>query len=255
MFDALWQYFKTHYWNVRYQWYADQISEFYNQNHFRNYTTLCYAHKPNISESMNQFIHNFHKQHPESIPVGTVHPGDKDLLTVAERALTSYNLLGFKFQLLVTDFYIHDERLLPVYDLVRREDKILVFHAGTGPIANSYVGIKHFLKFIERYPDLRVQVAHLGSFEYREFFNLLKQYPNLYLDNAMILVDHRLFPAKFDLNLDILLEYQDRLMFGSDFPNIPYDFAESWNAIISMGFPREFYEKFFQKNAMQFYRL
>ena len=70
-----------------------------------------------------------------------MHPGDTDLLNVAETALTSYDLLGFKFQLLLTDFFITDPRLTPVYDLVRREDKILVFHAGTGPAANHYVGV------------------------------------------------------------------------------------------------------------------
>lgn len=255
LFDAIWAYFEKNYWHINYKLYGDAIARFFEERGFERFTTLNYAHKPNISREMNAFTREFCDAHPRAIPFGTVHPGDKDLMAIAENALTSFGFLGFKFQLLVTDFFIHDPRLGDFYDLVRREDAILVIHGGTGPAANDYVGVKHFQKWLEKYPDLRVQVPHLGCFEYGEFFALLDLYPNLMLDTAMILVDHNLFPSRFDLDVEILLEYEDRILFGSDFPNIPYAFEESFKYLFSMAFPRSFYEKVFSRNARTFYGL
>lgn len=253
LFDAIWRYFEEHYWTINYKLYGPDIAAFYRKQGVARFTTFNYAHKPNIAARMNKYTRDFHAQVPESIPFGTVHPADKDLLAVAETVLTSYNFLGLKFQLLVTDFFIHDPRLYPVYDLIRREDKILVFHAGTGPTANEYVGMKHFRKFIENYGDLRVQVAHMGSFEYADFFALLDIYPTLVLDTAMILVDHPLFPSRFNLDSQVLLDHEDQILFGSDFPNIPYDFAESWKYLFSLDLPPLFYTKIMYQNAERFY--
>ncbi len=255
IFDKIWEYFEENYWHVKYKLYADQIAEFFTFHNISHFTTLNYAHRPNISSMMNQFIFDFHKKYPQSIPLGTVHPGDKDLINVAEEALTTLDLKGFKLQLLVTDFYIHDNRLKPVFDLLKREDKILVVHAGTGPLENDYVGIKYFRKFLESYPDLKIQIAHLGCFEYREFFALLDEYPRLMMDDAMILVDHDLFPSQYDLGYEILQEYEDRLMFGSDFPNIPYNYEESYKLLFQQYLPNSFYDKFFFENAKKFYSL
>ncbi|MHA1732059.1 MAG: amidohydrolase family protein [Promethearchaeota archaeon] len=255
LFGAIWRYFEENYWHVEYKYNGDQVAGFFDVVGVEHFTTLNYAHRPNISAEMNAFTRDFCDRHPNAIPIGTVHPGDDDLSGVAETALTSYDLEGFKFQLLVTDFYITDERLTPVYDLVEREDKVLVFHAGTGPAANRYVGVRHFEKWLERYPDIRTQVAHLGCFEYAEFFALLDDHPNLVLDSAMILVDHDLFPSRFTLPHDALLEHEDQLLFGSDFPNIPYPYEESFKHLFSLGFPRKFYEKFMCENARRFYGL
>ena len=255
LFDAIWRFFEKNYWHINYKLYGSQIAHFYRDQGFVGFTTLNYAHKPGISSMMNEYTWRFCEQHPHAIPFGTLHPGDKDLLKLAELCLTSYGFRGFKFQLLVTDFYIHDSRLLPVYDLIRREDKVLVFHAGTGPAANPYVGIKHFRKFAENYGDLRVQIAHLGSFEYEAFLALLTEHPTFYLDTAMMLVDHRLFPSHYPPGIQKLLEYEDQILFGSDFPNIPYDFKESWKTLFSYNLPKSFYEKIMYGNAKTLYRI
>jgi len=255
LFDAIWRFFEQNYWHINYKLYGPQIAQFYHDQGFAGFTTLNYAHKPDISAMMNEYTRSFHERYPESIPFGAVHPADKDLLKIAETYLTTYGFLGFKFQLSVTDFYIYDDRLLPLYDLIRREDKILVFHAGTGPAANHYVGVKHFRKFADKYGDLRVQIAHLGSYEYEAFFALIHKYPTFYLDTAMILVDHELFPSDFPPGTHLLQEHEDQLLFGSDFPHIPYDFVESWKTLFSLQLPKSFYEKLMYKNAQKLYQL
>ncbi len=255
LFDAIWRFFEKNYWHINYKIYGPQIAQFYRDQGFAGFTTLNYAHKPDLSSIMNEYTRKFHEQFPESILFGTLHPGDKDLMKIAETCLTSHNFLGFKFQLLVTDFFIYDERLLPVYNLIRREDKVLVFHAGTGPAANHYVGIKHFRKFADKYSDLRVQIAHLGSYEYEKFIALITEHPTFYMDTAMMIVDHKLFPSDYPPGIQVLLDHEDQILFGSDFPHIPYDFKESWKTLFSLNLPKQFYEKIMYKNAQKLYRL
>lgn len=255
MFDAIWRYFEQNYWSIHYKLHGTGVATFLEQAGVTAFPTLNYAHKPNISREMNAFTREFCQQHPRAIPFGTVHPGDKDLLAVAETCLTADDFTGLKFQILVTDFYPDDPRLDPVYRLVQREDKIVVIHVGTGPAANKYVGARHFKRLLAKFPELRVQVPHLGCYEYQAFFDLVDAYPNLYLDTAMILVDHALFPSDIGLPDQVLVDHADRLLFGSDFPNIPYPYEKSYSRLLALDLPRDFYEALFYKNARAFYDL
>jgi hypothetical protein len=255
IFDAIWAYFEKNYWHINYRLYGNAIASFFQEQGCEGFTTLNYAHKPDISAFMNEYTAEFAKQHQKAIPFGTVHPLDNNLESIAEKALTTSNLKGFKLQLLVTDFFIDHERLMPVYNLLRREDKILVVHAGTGPLANEYVGVKYFRRFLEKFGDLRIQVAHLGCYEYAEFFEILSRTPNMIMDSAMVLVDHMLFPARFNIDYKILLNFENQLVFGTDFPNIPYDFSHSYDFLLKQGFDHKFYEKFFYLNAKKFYKI
>ncbi len=255
LFKRIWEFFEENYWHVKYKMQGDKIDDFYAKVGVDRYTTLNYAHKPNISRDLNVFTHEFHKSHPKSIPLGTVHPRDENPAVIAEEALTTLSLKGFKLQLLVTDFYIHDSRLDPVFEIIKKEDAVLVVHAGTGPLANDYVGVEYFKNFLDKYSDIKVQVAHLGCFQYEEFFNLLKNHPNMRMDDAMILVPHDLFNSRFELDPNVLLEHQSQLMYGSDFPNIPYDFHQSYQQVLSYEFPEDFYEDFFYNNAKEFFGL
>ena len=110
-----------------------------------------------------------------------------------------------------------------------------------------------FKKFLEKFPDLKIQVAHMGSYEHKEFFKLIDQrdkFPNIYLDTAMCFVDHDLFPQRYeDEDVEVLLDYQDRLIYGSDFPNFNYPYELSYEKLLSFNFPKLFYEHIFWKNA------
>ncbi|GAI80906.1 unnamed protein product, partial [marine sediment metagenome] len=54
---------------------------------------------------------------------------------------------------------------------------------------------------------------------------------------------------------DVLLSYQDRILFGSDFPNIPYDYENSTKGLLEMGLPRSFYENIFFNNAKRIFKI
>ena len=46
-----------------------------------------------------------------------------------------------------------------------------------------------------------------------------------------------------------MIEFQDRVVFGSDFPNIPYRFESAIQAILDLRLGRALEEKLFSTNA------
>jgi uncharacterized protein len=79
---------------------------------------------------------------------------------------------------------------------------------------------------LERHPSLTVVVAHMGSPEYREFFALVERYPRVHLDTTMIWTDFFEDAAPYPRDLlPRLVDLGDRVLLGTDFPNIPYPYA------------------------------
>nr|MDO8114131.1 amidohydrolase family protein [Candidatus Sigynarchaeota archaeon] len=258
LFDAIWTFFTKNYWPVH-KTYADQLGPFLSGKGVTNYTILNYAHKPGISRDMNTWTSEFGKHHPDALCFGTIHPGDAYFREELQRVLArdQLNLRGLKLQILVTDFDPGIQQLDPMYEALVEHGKILVMHVGTGPGANEHVGIKKLRPVLERFPNLKLQIPHLGCFEYMEFFDLVKDYPSIYFDTAMVLVQHLPFPDRFNKEtmLDALLEIQDHVMFGSDFPNIPYDYDLSLASIEDLPVDLKVKEKLWWKNAVKFYGL
>ncbi|NMC05372.1 MAG: amidohydrolase [Candidatus Lokiarchaeota archaeon] len=259
LFDAVWAFFMKNYWPIKYKLHASEIALFLKSKGVLHYTVLNYAHKPGISRDMNTWTHEFSLAHPEALCFGTIHPDDPYMVEELERALSpgQLDLRGLKIQLLVTNFDPGIRALDAMYETLVQHGKILVMHSGTGPGANEHVGIRKLRPVMERYPALHLQVPHLGSFEYKEFFDLARDYKNVYFDTAMIMIKHRLFPDKFGkaFTVDDLLGIQDRVMFGSDFPNIPYDYDLAINSITSLPASEAVREKMLWRNAARFYGL
>lgn len=77
-----------------------------------------------------------------------------------------------------------------------------------------------------------------GMNQYQEFFDLLERYPNLYLDTTMTL---GAFFQTMDDNKPLtqmirtmLLKYSDRVLYGTDWPNIPYDWCRELANLVSL---------------------
>jgi hypothetical protein len=69
-------------------------------------------------------------------------------------------------------------------------------------------------------------IAHLGMPEYEEHLRLAESYPNVHLDTTMACTPFTEammpFPRELRARLGAL---PDRIVLGSDFPNIPYEYA------------------------------
>ena len=104
---------------------------------------------------------------------------------------------------------------------------------------------------------MKIVIAHMGAFEYRKFLDLLDNHENLYLDTTMIYISNNIFNERIKNrpNKEELFSYQDRILFGSDFPNIPYEYESSTRGLLELDMPRDFYENIFYNNAKKLFNI
>jgi predicted TIM-barrel fold metal-dependent hydrolase len=84
---------------------------------------------------------------------------------------------------------------------------------------------------LRRHPQLTVVIAHCGMPEYAEHIALAERYPNVHLDTMMVGTPFTETFMPFDQGCCRGLPSCDRVVLGSDFPNIPYRYAEQLAAL------------------------
>ena len=264
IFNAIWSYFEQmdengniRGWPINYKLNTEEMVKFLNSQNVKAFTVYNYAHKEGVADYINEWVYKFCEKHQKAIPFGSVWPEDKDKVNYITKIFDDYDFFGIKIQPLVQNFYLDDNRMYEVYDLLLDRGKWLCVHIGTAPYRNKYVGYRNFIKFIEKYPNMKIIVPHMGAFEYKKFLKLLDKYENLYLDTTMIYIPENVFPERIlkRPNSEELISYQDRILFGTDFPNIPYEYTLSTKGLLGLNLPKSFYENIFFNNAKRLFNL
>lgn len=250
LFDAIWSYFASVYgWEVLYRYYAQECISYLHQQGVSHIVYSNYAHRKGVARGLNRWSRELLDKTPHLYCFAAFHPDDDDAISIAEEIVDHPKVLGFKLQLLVQNFYPHDERLFPLYELVMDRGKRILFHAGTGPVGNPFVGYEHFIQVMKRYPDLHANVAHMGGFEYKPFIDLLEVYENLYLDTSFSFFKSP--PLRFDLDPSYLERHQEKLVYGSDFPNLILPREEEIEVLKAYRLSDEFYQRVFHDNGIR----
>lgn len=250
LFDAIWRSFSNDYkWDVMYQFYYRECVSYLKRKNVSPIVYSNYAHKKGVAEGLNQWNMKVLDAYPDLYCFAAFHPDDDDYMAKAETILSHPQVIGFKLQLLVQNFYPHDERLFPLYELVMQKGKRILFHTGTGPVGNKYTGIQNFKKVLKRYPDIPANIAHMGALEFEAFMDLLAAHKNLYFDTSFTFFKQA--DMGFNLGPETLEENKDRIVYGSDFPNLIYPRAEEIESLLEMGLSDEFYQKVFFQNGMK----
>jgi predicted TIM-barrel fold metal-dependent hydrolase len=109
----------------------------------------------------------------------------------------------------------------------------VVVHVGSGPVPRAgFTGPDKLEGVLRRHPLLTAVVAHLGAPEYAEFLTLAERYPRVHLDTTMAFTDFFEKGAPFPADLlPRLAALPDRVLLGSDFPNIPYPYVRQLEAL------------------------
>jgi predicted TIM-barrel fold metal-dependent hydrolase len=191
---------------------------------------LPYAHRPGIAAYLNDWAADFAERTPGCLRCATFYPEPGVVDEVSRRLGDGVQL--FKVHVQVGDFDVLDPLLDPVWALLAEAGTPVVVHAGSGPVPNRHTGPGPMAELLARHPRLCAIIAHLGAPEYPEFVGLAERYERVYLDTTMAFTDffeadapvpRRLLPRLFDLG--------DRILLGSDFPNIPYAYAHQLDAL------------------------
>lgn len=249
LFNAIWQYFSAAYGrSIIHEFYYRECIDYLHEKDVEYIVYSNYAHKKGIAKGLNKWNLKVLEEYPGLYCFAAYHPDDDDALDMARSLLDHPGILGFKLQLLVQRFYPHDERLFPLYEMVIEKGKRLLLHVGNGPVGNSFVGIDNFMKLLERYPDLPANVAHMGGLEYGEFIGLLDNFPNIFLDTTWAFLPQSGF--MFDQGKEVLEIHKDRIIYGSDFPNLIYPRKEEIDCLLDLDLSQDFYKKVFRENGI-----
>jgi uncharacterized protein len=249
MFDAIWKFFSSGYkWDVLHRLYYHECVDYLRARGVDYIVYSNYAHKKGVAADLNAWNLKVLDEIPGLYCFAAYHPDDEDALAMARDVLQHPRVLGFKLQLLVQRFYPHDERLFPMYEMVMEREKRLLLHVGTGPVGNEFVGAVHFRRLLDRYPALPANVAHMGALEYREFMDMLLGHPALCMDTSFSFLPR--LGRCFDLGPDALVTAMDRILYGSDFPNVILPREDELETLLAMDLPQDFYDRVFFKNGM-----
>jgi predicted TIM-barrel fold metal-dependent hydrolase len=253
LFDAIRRQFVTNYgWNVLHPLYWRECIAYLREQGVGPVVYSNYAHRKDIARGLNDWNLNILTELPELYCFAAFHPDDKDSLAMAADLLDHPRILGFKLHLLVQRFYADDERLFPLCELVMAKRKRLLFHVGTGPVGNAFVGVAPFRRLLARYPDLPAIVAHMGSLEYGAFGELLADHPGIYMDTAFAFLTQ--LGSMFDLGKDFLETNRERILYGSDFPNILFPREDEIDILLGFGLSQIFYDAVFRDNGLRLIR-
>ena len=250
MFEAIWDFFARGYqWDVIHKLYYRECLDYLLERGVEKIVYSNYAHRAGIAEGLNDWNLKVLDENPDLYCFAAYHPGDKNALNYAAAILKHPRVLGIKLQLLVQRFFPHDERLFPMYELVGDRNKRILFHVGTGPVGNEFVGLDQFRKLLVRYPDMQANVAHMGALEYRGFMDLLDIYPGLYLDTSYSFFKDMQDKGGYNLGSEPLEKHKDRILYGSDFPNLILPRESEIETLLAYELSPEFYEMVFYENG------
>ena len=132
----------------------------------------------------------------------------------------------------------------------------MVIHCGSGPVRGEHTGPEPIRLLLRRYPQLRLIVAHLGMPEYAQFLDLAQAYPRVMLDTTMAFTAFVETAEPFPrAELPRLRDLGDRVLLGTDFPNIPYSYAEALEALEEAGLGTEWLRAVCHDNAATLFGL
>jgi predicted TIM-barrel fold metal-dependent hydrolase len=202
----------------------------------RAYTALAYAHRPGMAADLNAWTMDFAERTPGCLPTATFYP-EPGVNRYTQAALDA-GARVFKVHLQVGGFDPGHARLDPVWGTLADAGVPVVVHAGSGPVPAEHTGPRPFAAVLRRHPRLVAIIAHLGAPEYADFMELAERYEGVSLDTTMAFT--RFFENHAPYPRELLPRLRDlglagKVLFGSDFPNIPYAYAEALEALAALG--------------------
>lgn len=226
LFEAIWGWFDVHGWPIRYKIHTPAVIDFLTRRGVDRVVALLYAHKPGIARDLNAYMAGLVAQNPNVTGFGTVFPGEPDAPAILAEAF-AHGLRGVKLHCHVQCIAADDPRMHEIYATCVEHDMPVVLHAGREPTSAGYHCDPYALCHVDRiravlvaFPSLRLVVPHLGYDEVAEYGALLDGHDNLYLDTTM--AASGLFGANEEPIWRLLQARPDRILYGTDFPNVPY---------------------------------
>lgn len=193
--------------------------------------------------SINDFIADQARRHPEFIGFGTMHPDFEDKEAEVNRVI-ELGLHGFKIhpdtQMVDTD----DPRLMEFYEIIAGRLPITIH---TGDYRHDFSHPRRLARVLDTFPELVVDAAHFGGWSiYDQGYDHLGGYENLFIDTSSSQ------PIMGDRHTAELVRMWgvDRVMWGSDHPM--WSPISEYEAFRALDFTDEEFDAMLWHNAERF---
>jgi predicted TIM-barrel fold metal-dependent hydrolase len=204
----------------------------------------------------NEYVYAMWQRHPKRIiqAWGAVEPAKGEVaLQQVKKAIKELGLLGCHFHPIMQHFAVSDRRYYPLFELIDDLGGAVMVDVGTTGMGAGMPGghgalIRHaHPSSIDRlaadFPNLKIIMAHPGWPWVDETTAVALHKGNVYWEMSGWAPKH--FPG--NLKVDIRGRLQDKIMFGSDYPSMPYErILREWN---ELGYSDAVMEKIMHQNA------
>ncbi|TNE87184.1 MAG: amidohydrolase [Deltaproteobacteria bacterium] len=224
IFERIWAWFERYGWPIRYRLHAQETMRFLFARGVKQMVALHYSHKPGLARDMNRFMAELTADDRRVLGTATVLPGEPDAAAILREGL-ALGLGAVKLHCHVQCMAPDDPEMDAIYRVCSEAGAPLVLHAGREPKSPAYkvdtyaiCAAERVEKVLHRWPDLKLLVPHLGADEFEAYHRLMLEHDNLWLDTTMVVAEYlpTMPPRK------LLVDRPERLVYGTDFPNLPY---------------------------------
>ncbi|MEW2566048.1 amidohydrolase family protein [Streptomyces sp. NPDC047070] len=251
-------------WPITYRAEEDERLGTLREFGVRAFTAMLYPHKPGMAEWLNQWAVDFARRTPDCLHTATLFP-EPGVAEYVRRALDD-GARVFKAHVQVGAYDPADALLDPAWGVLAEAGTPVVIHCGSGPSPGKHTGPEPVGRVLARHPRLRLVIAHMGMPEYEDFLDLAERFGEVRLDTTMAFTDfseefapfpRRALPrlagrSRTDLSTRLagrprpdpsprladpprLAGLGDRILLGTDFPNIPYPYEHQLRALERLG--------------------
>ncbi|MGW7415904.1 amidohydrolase family protein [Streptomyces sp. NPDC054863] len=234
--DKVWAYFDAVgpltgvEWPITYRFEEEERVALLREFGVVGFTSMIYPHKPGMAEWLNGWGEEFAARTDGCLRTATLFP-EAGVEAYVRRAVEG-GARVFKAHLQVGAYDPNDPLLEPVWGLLAEAGVPVVMHCGTGPMPGKFTGPGPVGELLARHPRLRLIVAHMGMPEYAEFLDLAERYGEVRLDTTMSFTDFSEQMSPFpEGELGRLRDLGDKVLLGSDFPNIPYGYLHQLESL------------------------
>lgn len=184
----------------------------------------------------NHWACELSRRHDRLIPFVALDPAIMSAAQMSAHLIemvSKFGARGVKLHPTAQRFAADDERMLPALSVCAELEIPVLIHSGSSMI-NTYSEPRTIGRLMEKVPDLRPVVAHLGGGAWRQTRDLAQSHSNIYFDCAEIIAWTGApgAPTRRELAELIRDVGPDRVLLGSDFPW--YDLDQTVEQVLAL---------------------
>lgn len=162
-------------------------------------------------ESINNYVIEECKKHPEFVGFGTMHPEYENYSAELKR-MKENGLRGVKLHPDFQRFQIDTPEMDPIYDEIAKNNMPILVHAGD--CRYDFSGPKRIAHVYEKHPDLIIIAAHFGGYTEWDASMEYLVGKNIYFDTSSTF-----WKLSYEKANEIIKKHgHEKFLFGSDYP-------------------------------------